>query len=87
MIQEISNILIKTKELKPFYKKVAAGEDASLAVATSARALVVASNFILCKKSMLVVVAGDKNAKVFANTINSYIPGSGVCLAGNMEAL
>lgn len=87
MIQEISNILRKTKELKPYYKKIEAGEDASLAVVSSARTLVVATDFIANKKSMLVVVAGDKNAKVFANTINSYIPGSGVRLAGNMEAL
>ena len=87
MIQEISNILRKTKELNPYYKKIEAGEDASLAVVSSARPLVVATDFIANKKSMLVVVAGDKNAKVFANTINSYSPGSGVRLAGNMEAL
>ena len=87
MIQEISNILRKTKELKSYYKKIEAGEDASLAVVSSARPLVVATDFIANKKSMLVVVAGDKNAKVFANTINSYIPGTGVRLAGNMEAL
>lgn len=83
MIQEISNILRKTKQLKPYYKKLDAGEDASLAVVTSARPLVVATDFIANKKSMLVVVAGDKNAKVFASEVRSYIGSEFVSLLTN----
>ncbi|MDO5426520.1 MAG: CarD family transcriptional regulator [Coriobacteriia bacterium] len=87
MIQEISNILRGSNELKPYYSKLDNGEDASLAVVTSARPLVVATDFMTKKKSTFVVVAGEKNAKVFANEINSFIPGTGLRLAGNTEAL
>ena len=73
MIQEISNILRKTKELKPYYKKLAAGEDASLAVVTSARPLVVATDFVAKPRPTLVVVAGEKNAKAFALELRSFL--------------
>ena len=86
MINEISNILRKTKELKAYYRKLEAGEDASLAVVTSARPMVVATDFVAKPRPTLVVVAGEKNAKAFASELRRLL-GSGVCLTGNMEAL
>ena len=73
MINEISNILKNTKELESYYKNLTEGKDASIAVVSSARPLVVATDFCSFKKPMLVVVPGDKNAKVFASELRKLV--------------
>lgn len=73
MINEISNILKNTKELESYYKNLTEGKDASIAVVSSARPLVVATDFCSFKKPMLVVVPGDKNAKVFASELRKLL--------------
>ena len=86
MLKDITNILFETKELKPYYRKLDAGEDASLAVVTSARPLVVATDFVAKPRPILVVVAGVKNAKAFASELRSFL-GSGVILLGSEARL
>lgn len=73
MIDEISKKLHNTKELKKYFSLLKQGEDASLAVVSSARPLVVASDFVANKRSTLVIVPGDTNAKVFANELRKYL--------------
>ena len=80
MINEISNILRKTKELKSYYKKLEAGEDTSLAVVTSARPMIVATDFVAKPRPTLVVIAGEKNAKAFASELRSFIGPENVSL-------
>lgn len=73
MISHISKILHKSKELKKYYSLADCGKNASLAVATSARPLIVASDFTHRNKSILVIVAGDKNARAFANELRIFL--------------
>lgn len=73
MIEEIAKKLRKTDELKSYYKLLDQGSDASLAVVTSARPLVVASDFAANKQSMLVIVAGEHNAKAFCSELRRFV--------------
>lgn len=73
MIKEISEILKNTNELKEYYELVDAGKSAVLAVVSSARPLFVATEFLNSKKAMLVVVAGEKNARAFSNELRMYL--------------
>lgn len=73
MINEISNILKDSKELKVYNRLLEKGEDTTLAVVSSARPLIVSCDFVAKKQASLVIVPGDKNAKVFASELRSFI--------------
>lgn len=73
MIEEITKRLRKTDELKSYYKLLDQGSDTSLAVVTSARPLMVATDFVSNKRSMLVIVAGEQNAKAFCGELRRFV--------------
>lgn len=72
MIKEISKKISTCNEVKSFFNKIKNGMDGNLAIASTARPLMTACFFTEFNKSILVIVAGEKNAKAFANELRAY---------------
>jgi len=73
LIDSLTLTLEKSKVLEPFWGKLESGEDATLAVASSARPFLVAARFNYKPQATLVVIAGEEAADTFARHLAAYI--------------
>lgn len=73
MIKRFTDILFDCKELAPYKQKLKAGQDVQLSVASLARPLIVAAEFVRKKRCMLVIVAGKKKANAFAGELKMLL--------------
>lgn len=73
IIKDFSHIFRKADCLKNYFSNLDYGEDAALSVASSARAMLIAANFINKPQCSLVIVPGKKNAQNFAGELSAYI--------------
>lgn len=80
LIEDIAKILRKSRSLDEYYEKIDCGNNSSLAVAGSARPLLVAANFIEYSRCSLVIVPGHEASKNFANEVANYIGAENVLL-------
>ncbi len=79
LIDAMSHTLFASGALDDVAAKLDAGDDAALAVASSARPFIVASNFARKRASTLVLVPGEEAAASFARSLSSYL-GDGAVL-------
>ena len=80
LIDSLSSHLLAAPSLRPMLDKLAAGEDAALAVAGSVRPFAVASLFARTPRPMAVVVSGAEAAEKFARDLAAWIGISRVAL-------
>lgn len=73
LIDSLTFALEKSGCLAPFWGKLDAGEDAALALASSARPFMVAARFARSPQPTLVVVAGEDAALAFARNVAAYV--------------
>ena len=73
LIDSLTFALEKSGCLENFWGKLDAGEDATLAIAASARPFMVASRFAHKPQTTLVVVAGEEAALSFARNVAAYV--------------
>ena len=73
LIESLTFTLERSGCLENFWGKLDAGEDAALAVASSARPFMVASRFAHQPQATLVVVAGEDAAVAFARNVAAYV--------------
>lgn len=85
IIDQVSKELFKAGELKDFSAKLNAGKSANLAIVSSARSLIVACDFVRNEQSILLVVPGSDNAKIFANDLRMYLGADKVYEYANFE--
>ncbi len=73
LIDSLSSHLLAAPSLRPLRDKLAAGDDAALAVAGSVRPFAVASLFARRPRPMAVVVSGEEAAERFARDLAAWI--------------
>ncbi len=78
-IDRVATQLFSAPELAPLSASLAAGEDANLAVAQSARPLVVAAAWTRDPRPCLLIVSGEEAADRVARALSAWL-GQGVVL-------
>ena len=73
LIERLAHTLEKCQELEGFWSKIDAGEDATLAVASSARPFLVSAAFERNPRCTLVVLPGEKSADSFIRLASAYL--------------
>ena len=73
LIDSLAYTLEKSRALDAFWGKLDAGSDAALAVASSARAFLVAARFAKKPQPTLVIIAGEDAAIAFTRTLSAYL--------------
>ncbi|MBQ6454663.1 MAG: transcription-repair coupling factor [Eggerthellaceae bacterium] len=73
LIDSLAYTLERSQALDAFWGKLDAGSDAALAVASSARAFLVAARFARCPQPTLVVIAGEDAAASFSRMLRAYL--------------
>lgn len=73
LIDLLTTTLEKSGALDFFWEKLAANEDATLGVASSARPFFVAAQFARRPQTTVVIVAGEKGADAFARSLEVHV--------------
>ncbi len=73
LIDALTQTFERTHALDGFWGKLDANEDATLAVASSARPLLVAAAFTRKPRTTLVACAGEENADIFARNLAAFL--------------
>ncbi len=73
LIDLLTQTFERSHALDDFWAKLSSGEDATLALASSARPLLVAASFTRNPRPTLVACAGEENADIFARNLAAYL--------------
>ncbi|MDO4854530.1 MAG: transcription-repair coupling factor [Coriobacteriia bacterium] len=73
LIDALTQTFERTHALDGFWGKLDSGKDATLAVASSARPLLVAAAFARKPRTTLVACAGEENADIFARNLAAFL--------------
>ena len=73
LIDELSDIVSQSPEVKGLWERLDAGDDAQLGLAQSARCLLVAARFSRVPQPTLVVLAGEDAAVDYARRLAAYV--------------
>ena len=79
LIDRVSRQLLRAPELEPLLRALDAGDDATLAVAQSARATVLAALWARDPRPCLLVVPGEESADRTARTLAAWLGRDAVC--------
>ena len=73
LIHSLAEVLENAKELQAFWEKLDSEQDATLALASSARPFLTAVQFTRAPRATLAVIAGEEAASVFARNLSAYV--------------
>ena len=73
LIDSLAFAIEESGALAPVYEKLDAGQDATLAIAASARPFAIAARFAAHPQSMLAVIPGEDAVDGFARSIAAYV--------------